>query len=88
MTEIYWMSSLFILVILFIILIKVCTNIKWDKSKKPCIRFIVAVGLYVISDALFVTSFLSTQNSVTAFQIIVFLFYLIEYFIRLFFLSD
>ncbi len=81
MTEIYWMSSLFILVILFIILIKVCTNIKWDKSKKPCIRFIVAVGLYVISDALFVTSFLSTQNSVTAFQIIVFLFYLIYAFV-------
>ena len=77
MTEIYWMNSLFIFVILSILLTKVCTNIRGDKSRNPCIRFIVVVELYVILDALFVTSFLNTHTNVVAFQIIVFLFYFV-----------
>ena len=65
------------IIILTVLLIKIGTDIKGDRSRNICILFVIIGELYVLMDAMFVRSFLNEQKNITVFRMIIFLFYLV-----------
>ena len=77
MSSIYLSNTVFMMVILTIILLRIRYYITWSPSKKYAMIFIGVVELYVLLDALFMREFLSKTGSILQFKLIVFFFYLV-----------
>lgn len=77
MLGLYLGNACFLLAILTILLVRTESYIGKTQSKYYAILFIGAVEAYVIMDALFMKCFLTDNERVGTFRIIVFLFYLV-----------
>lgn len=77
MAELYLGISGFLVLILMILLLRIWSYI--EKSRRKCYALVLigAVEIYVVLDAMFVKCFLAEAESVNAFRIIVFTFFLI-----------
>ena len=77
MSTIYFSISIFMIVLLTILFIRVWSYIDSCQSKNYALAFIFMVGLYIFMDALFVRCFLNKSQNVRTFKNTVFLFYLV-----------
>lgn len=77
MSAIYFSISIFMIVLLAILFVRVWSYIDACQSKNYALAFIFMVGLYIFMDALFVRCFLHKSPNVRTFKNTVFLFYLV-----------
>ncbi len=77
MTDVYLISSVFMMIILTVLLVKFCKDEGLKQTGKTCISFVATVELYVLFDALFVICLLRTTAPLPVYRTVVFLFYLI-----------
>ena len=77
MSTIYFSTSIFMIVLLAILFVRVWSYIDACQSKNYALAFIFMVGLYIFMDALFVRCFLHKSQNVRTFKNTVFLFYLV-----------
>ncbi len=76
MAELYLGISCFLLLVLTLLLIRICTSIEKSLDKCYALTFIGTVEAYVLMDALFVKCFLAGTGSIRAFRAITFVFLL------------
>ena len=77
MTDVYLISSVFMMIILTVLLAKFCKDEGLKQTGKTCISFVATVELYVLFDALFVICLMRTKAPLPVYRVVVFLFYLI-----------
>ena len=73
----YLTSTVFMLIVLLILFVKICKDMKEEKIKRMYQLLDIVVALYVSLDAAFAVSFLAGQNRTFLFRVIVFLFFLV-----------
>ncbi len=73
----YLTSTVFMIIILLILFVKICNDMKQEKMKRMYQVLDITVVLYVLLDAGFATGFLAGRNQEPGFQIVIFLFFLI-----------
>ncbi len=73
----YLTSTVFMIIILLILFVKICNDMKQEKMKRMYQVLDITVVLYVLLDAGFATGFLEGRNQEPGFQIVIFLFFLI-----------
>ena len=77
MSAIYFSTSIFMIILLTILFLRIWSYIDSCQSKNYALAFIFVVILYIFMDALFVKCFLIKTRNVQTFKNIVFLFYLV-----------
>ena len=77
MADIYWISSIFMMIILTILLVKIWHDEELGRHRRICLALVASAEFYVLMDALFVLCFLAAPQNVPLFRIVVFFFYLI-----------
>ena len=75
MTDVYLISSVFMILILTVLLVKFCKDEGLKQTGKTCIALVSTVELYIFLDAAFVVCMLRTTAPLTLYRLIVFLFY-------------
>ena len=73
----YLAGMAFMSIVLLILFIKVTEDLKQEKMKRMYQVLLIVVGLYVLLDAGFAVGFLTGENQVPGFQIVIFLFFVI-----------
>ena len=73
----YLTSTAFMLIVLLILFVKICNDMKEEKIKRMYQILDIVVALYVLLDACFATGFLSGHNRTLLFRLIVFLFFIV-----------
>ena len=77
MSSIYLNNTVFMMIILTIIFLRIRYYITWSPSKKYAMIFIGMVELYVLLDALFMKELLGKSGNLLQFKLVVFFFYLV-----------
>lgn len=77
MSSIYLNNTVFMIIILTIIFLRIRYYITWSPSKKYAMIFIGMVELYVLLDALFMKELLGKSGNLLQFKLVVFFFYLV-----------
>ena len=77
MSSIYLSNTIFMMIILTIIFLRIRYYITWSPSKKYTMIFIGMVELYVLMDALFMKELLGKSGNFLQFKLVVFFFYLV-----------
>ena len=77
MSSIYLNNTVFMIIILTIIFLRIRYYITWSPSKKYAMIFIGVVELYVLLDALFMKELLGKSGNLLQFKLVVFFFYLV-----------
>ena len=77
MSSIYLNNTVFMIIILTIIFLRIRYYITWSPSKKYAMIFIGMVELYVLMDALFMKELLGKSGNLLQFKLVVFFFYLV-----------
>lgn len=77
MSSIYLSNTIFMMIILTIIFLRIRYYITWSPSKKYTMLFIGMVELYVLMDALFMKELLGKSGNFLQFKLVVFFFYLV-----------
>ena len=77
MSSIYLNNTVFMMIILTIIFLRIRYYITWSPSKKYTMIFIGMVELYVLMDALFMKELLGKSGNLLQFKLVVFFFYLV-----------
>ena len=77
MSSIYLNNTVFMMIILTIIFLRIRYYITWSPSKKYAMIFIGMVELYVLLDALFMKELLGKSGKLLQFKLVVFFFYLV-----------
>ncbi|MEI3522417.1 MAG: ATP-binding protein [Anaerosacchariphilus sp.] len=73
----YLTSTVFMIIILLILFVKICNDMKQEKMKRMYQVLDITVVLYVLLDAGFAVGFLEGRNQEPWFQIVIFLFFLV-----------
>ena len=73
----YLTSTVFMIIILLILFVKICNDMKQEKMKRMYQVLDITVVLYVLLDAGFAVDFLEGRNQEPGFQIVIFLFFLV-----------
>lgn len=73
----YLTSTVFMIIILLILFVKICNDMKQEKMKRMYQVLDITVVLYVLLDAGFAVGFLEGRNQEPGFQIVIFLFFLV-----------
>lgn len=77
MTDVYLISSVFMIMILTVLLVKSCKDDGLKQTGKTCIALVTTVELYVFLDAAFVVCMFRTTAPLLLYRLIVFLFYIV-----------
>lgn len=77
MTDVYLISSIFMILILTVLLVKFCKDEGLKQTGRTCIALVSTVELYVFLDAAFVVCMLRTTAPLFLYRLIVFLFYIV-----------
>ena len=77
MSTIYFSTSIFMIILLTILFLRIWSYIDSCQSKHYALAFIFVVGVYILMDALFVKCFLIKSRNIRIFKNTVFLFYLV-----------
>ena len=77
MLNMYMLTSVFLIVIIATLLMKVNKLLPGDDQKSSIINFFVTVGVYIILDAVFVACFLTPGAGAGIFRVVALLFFLV-----------